>query len=142
MGNVDYNFGDQPGMGNGESEGEDNREDYRLSGSASVRLELESEMPDADGRALNESRTLVCHIRDFSAQGLCLIVPETLTPGALLSACVSLGAGQDEFALTVEVVWCRADDNNLSLAGVEIQDSDDTSYVDWVEAAARAMAED
>jgi hypothetical protein len=65
-----------------------------------------------------------------------------VTVGALLPARVALGQNPESFELTVEVVWCRTESEGLSLVGVEIQDSDDTSYVDWVEAVARVMTED
>ncbi|MGM0767546.1 MAG: PilZ domain-containing protein [Pseudomonadota bacterium] len=142
MTNVDYTFGNRVVQDDDEAASGDKREDYRLSGRASVTLELESGLPEESGEPSAETRRLICRIRDLSARGLCLVVPEAVTPGALLPAEVALGDGPEEFALTVEIKWCRADERGHWLVGVEIQNSDDTSYLDWVEAIARVMTED
>lgn len=142
MSDVDYTFGNTNGP-NGDNDGAgDQREDYRLSASAVAVLELESGLPEESGQEPVPARTLPCRIRDLSAKGLCLVAPEAVTVGALLPARVALGQNPESFELTVEVVWCRPESEGLALVGVEIQDSDDTSYVDWVEAVARLMTED
>jgi hypothetical protein len=41
----------------------------------------------------------------------------------------------------VEVVWCRASTETSWLVGLQILESDDTSYLEWVEAVAKAMSE-
>ncbi|MCK7550086.1 MULTISPECIES: PilZ domain-containing protein [Marinobacter] len=142
MSDVDYTFGNPNGPKRGDDGTGDQREDYRLSAIAVAVLELESGFPEESGQVRGSARTLSCRIRDLSAKGLCLVAPEAVTVGALLPARVALGQNPESFELTVEVVWCRTESEGLSLVGVEIQDSDDTSYVDWVEAVARVMTED
>lgn len=142
MNNVDYSFGSAAGSDDRDSGTGNKREDYRLVGHASVTLELESGLPEASDEGADGPCTLQCRIRDLSARGLCLVVPQPLTKEALLPAKVTLHDGAEEFSLAVEVKWSRAGDRGHWLVGVEIQDSDDTSYVDWVEAIARVMTED
>ncbi len=134
MSDVDYDFGNR----DDEPESGDNRTEYRLTGSAQVTLELESSEPEQGG----DDRTLTVRTRDLSAQGFCLSSPEPLPQNALLIAWVKLDSAQDPFQLTVDVVWCRPGDEGQWLVGLRILESDDTSYLEWVEAVAQAMAED
>ncbi|MBW4933307.1 PilZ domain-containing protein [Marinobacter sp. F4206] len=135
MSDADYDFG-RPDR---EVDGPDNRTDYRLTATARATLELESEMPEPGSD--RQRRELVCRIRDISARGLCLFSKEPISLGALLPALVSLGRHPEPFTLIVEVVWCRPHQTEF-LVGVQIQESDDTAYVEWLEAVAAAMAED
>lgn len=135
MSDIDYSFGDYddaPKSG-------DNRSEYRLTASASVTLELESPVPDGEGE--QAGRSLVSRTSDVSACGIRLSTTEPLTRGALLSVWVSLEDANEPFRLMVEVVWCRADTENRWLVGLQVLESDDTSYLEWVEAVARAMSE-
>lgn len=134
MADNDYSFGTR----NEPAAGQDNRADYRLTARARAILELESDMPE---EATFEPRELVCGIRDISASGLCLSSEEPLSLGALLPASVFLGNHSESFDLIVEVVWCRPHEANF-LVGVRIIESDETAYVEWVEAVASAMAQD
>ncbi len=89
----------------------DNRADYRLTARARAVLELESGLPEEE-------------------------TPEARD--ALLPASVSLGNHNEPFTLMVEVVWCRPNESGF-LVGVRIIESDETAYVEWVEAVASAM---
>lgn len=135
MSDIDYTFGDYedaPDSG-------DNRSEYRLTASARVTMELESSVPeDASAGA---GRTLVSRTSDLSARGIRLATSEPLTTGALLPAWVSLEDVSEPFRLMVEVVWCRPAEDLGWLVGLQILESDDTAYLEWVEAVARAMSE-
>lgn len=133
MADNDYNFGVRHGV----SAEPDNRADYRLTARARAILELESDLPE---EAI-EGRQLISGIRDISAGGLCLFCKEPLSLDALLPAKVWLGNHAEPFALMVEVVWCRPHESAF-LVGVRIIESDQTAYVEWVEAVAQAMAQD
>lgn len=136
MSDIDYEFGnydDSPESG-------DNRAEYRLTGSAEVTLELEAPEPES-GHAV-PGRTLVSKTRDLSAQGFCLSTREPLAENALLTAWIKLDSEPDAFQLTVDVVWCRPSSNGSWLVGLRILESDETSYLEWVEAVAQAMSED
>ena len=141
MNKVDYSFGESSDHDHDRNRTGDKRGEYRLAGSASVVLELESGEPDETGQGGTGAQTQQCRIRDLSARGLCLVTSQPVAVGALLPAFVTLVKGQDTYTLMVEVIWCRSDDDRW-LIGAEIQDSDETSYVDWVEAVARVMTED
>ncbi|MFN2360228.1 MAG: PilZ domain-containing protein [Marinobacter sp.] len=135
MSDIDYDFGnydDSPESG-------DNRSEYRLIASAKVTMELESPVPD-DTRD-SASRTLVSRTSDLSARGVRLATSEPLTTGAILPAWVSLEEISEPFRLMVDVVWCRPAEGSGWLVGLQILESDDTAYLEWVEAVARAMSE-
>lgn len=134
MADKDYSFGTR----NEPPVDHDNRADYRLTARARAILELESGLPED---AASEARELVCGIRDISASGLCLSSGDPLSLGALLPATVFLGNHSEPFGLIVEVVWCRPNESAF-LVGVRIIESDETAYVEWVEAVASAMAQD
>jgi PilZ domain-containing protein len=140
MSDIDYSFGNDED-GAPEAPG-DNRSEYRLTGSAQVTLELESSEPEnGDNSAESAGRTLVSKTRDLSAQGFCLTTREPLVENALLTAWVRLDGEQEAFHLTVDVVWCRPTSAGQWLVGLRILESDDTSYLEWVEAVARVMSE-
>lgn len=133
MTSTNYDFG----VSDNRLEGADNRTDYRLTATARATLELESEVPGQGPE--NGGRELVCRIRDISARGMCLFSREPLSLGALLPASVLLGNHPQPFSLMVEVVWCRPNQSEF-LVGTQIIESDDTAYVEWLEAVASAMA--
>ncbi|MGO1693429.1 MAG: PilZ domain-containing protein [Marinobacter sp.] len=135
MKETDYTFGTLDGA----TTGPDNRMQYRLTARARVTLELEASFPGGEHVPCTPGREMVCEIRDISTNGLNLISSEPLSPGALYPATVSLSAQAEPFFLTLEVVWCCADEPDY-LAGVRIIESDQTAYVEWVEAVANAMA--
>lgn len=135
MSDIDYDFGnydDAPESG-------DNRTEYRLTASAKVTMELETSAPDENGDSMG--RTLVSRTSDLSATGVRLSTSEPLTTGALLPASISLEEVSEPFQLMVEVVWCRPADEHTWLVGLKILASDDTAYLEWVEAVASAMSE-
>lgn len=135
MSDIDYNFGDYDDS----PEYRDNRAEYRLTASAKVTVELESSVPDESG--YGPGRSLVSRTSDLSARGVRLVTSEPLTTGAILPAWVSLEEVSEPFRLMVEVVWCRPADAKGWLVGLQILESDDTAYLEWVEAVARAMSE-
>ncbi|MDX1551550.1 MAG: PilZ domain-containing protein [Marinobacter sp.] len=135
MSDIDYDFGDYDDS----PEHGDNRSEYRLTASAKVTVELESSFPDES--AEGPRRSLVSRTSDLSARGIRLVTSEPLTTGAILPAWVSLEEVSEPFRLMVEVVWCRPAEAHGWLVGLQILESDDTAYLEWVEAVARAMSE-
>jgi hypothetical protein len=133
MAEIDYSFGDNEEL----PEEGDSRREYRLTGNARVELELESPSPD-DPQGVR----LAFHTRDLSPTGIRLRSSEPLTPQALLPAKVSFQGAGEAYPLTVEVIWCKPASDGLWLVGLSIIESDDTGYIDWVEAVANAMGED
>ncbi|MFC4260489.1 PilZ domain-containing protein [Marinobacter lacisalsi] len=114
---------------------QDQRDEFRLVGRASVTLELESAEPGEAG----QPRVAVAASSDVSPGGLRVVTAEPLTPDALLPASIQLhGAGQT-FPLTVEVIWCRVTDEGDWQSGLKILDTGDSDYLAWMDAVARAM---
>lgn len=132
MADRDYEFGTDSGI-----TGRDQRDDYRLAARATARVQTESVEPSS-AREL-PARALECQIRDISSRGFRLVSAEPFPVGALLSAEASLGKWPQAFGLTIEVVWCRQNEEGY-LSGVQIVPSDDTDYVEWVEAVAEVLA--
>ena len=72
--------------------------------------------------------------------GFSLISREPFTQGAILSASVDLANGASTYGLTIEVKWCRPVEQGY-LVGVGVLESDETDYLEWMEAIADALAE-
>jgi len=133
MADEDYSFG----SGEGAPDGQDMREDYRLTARAQARIELESREPDA---GVSDATILVCEIRDISARGMSLLSRLALNVESMLTAEVSLDSSQAPFRLMVEVVWCREDGRGY-LVGIRVLESDETDYLAWMDAVAEAFSE-
>ena len=118
----------------------DQRSEFRLTGRARIEIELEAPDPEegADGRGSH----LACHTNDLSVNGLRIEAAEPLTPGALLPMKVALAGSGNSHDLTVEVVWCEAGGRAGWTVGLKILPSDETAYIEWVDAMARAMTQD
>lgn len=120
--------------------GQDKRLEYRLSGRARVTLELEAADP-ADGDN-GQNRTLTAPTHDLSVTGMRIIAAEALTLGAILPIQVLLAGDEQPYQLIAEVVWCERRGPLQYATGLKVLDSDDTSFMDWIDAVARAMIED
>lgn len=121
-------------------EGKDKREEYRLTARARAWIQRESLEPGVDQSGLNDKVTLECQIRDISARGLSLVTAEPLSELSLLKAEVSLAHQAAAFQLMVEVMWCREAEGGY-LVGIRVLESDDTDYLDWMDAVAAALSE-
>ena len=132
----DYQFGTPKVL----PRGRDKREDYRLTARARARIHWESPEPGAAEAELAAKATLECQIRDISARGLSLASAEPLSVNSLLMADVSLGHQTNQFQLMVEVMWCRKAEAGY-LIGIRVLESDETDYLDWMEAVATALSE-
>ncbi|MBN8238160.1 PilZ domain-containing protein [Marinobacter nauticus] len=133
----DYGFGLEDEL----PSGKDLREDYRLTARARAWILPESPEPESEPSTLDGvSGRLECQVRDISARGISLSCEASLSIGSILVAEVSLGEHAEHFRLSVEVMWCReAEWGNL--IGVRVLESDETDYLDWIEAVARALSE-
>ncbi|MBS3805636.1 MAG: PilZ domain-containing protein [Oleiphilaceae bacterium] len=136
MNGEDYSFGHDDGS----LSGADQRREFRLAGRARLTLELEAVDPeDPDAGA---GKHLTCHTHDLSVNGIRLLTREPLSKGALLPMVVSLADNENSFKLTGEVVWCESRGDAGWAVGLKVLFSDQTSYIDWVEAVGRAMIQD
>lgn len=135
---MDDNY--QFGTSNVLPRGRDKREDYRLTARARAWIHRESPEPGAGEAELAGRSTLECQIRDISARGLSLASAEPLNESSLLMADVGLGHWPTKFQLMVEVMWCRKADAGY-LVGIRVLESDETDYLDWIEAVATALSD-
>lgn len=135
MSDDDYEFGAEKVL----PCGQDLRQEYRLT--ARARAWILSEAPEPDAEITGEiPARLECQVRDISARGFSLLCEQALSRESILSAEISLGDPGARFRLTVEVVWCRDADWG-SLVGVRVLESDETDYLEWIEAVAAALSE-
>lgn len=133
----DYAFGLEDEL----PSGKDLREDYRLTARARAWILPESPEPESDPSTLDGvSGRLECQVRDISARGISLLCEASLSIGSILVAEVSLGEHAEHFRLSVEVMWCREAEWGYQI-GVRVLESDETDYLDWIEAVARALSE-
>lgn len=140
--NEPYEWTVQPdlSMGSVSDKGQDKRAEYRLSGRASVVLELEA--ADPDDAEQGKPTVLTARTQDLSATGMRIITAEPLTLGAILPIQVRLAGNDVNYQLIAEVVWCERRTSQEYAVGLNVLDSDGSSFVDWVDAVARAMAEE
>ncbi|RMJ06227.1 PilZ domain protein [Marinobacter litoralis] len=131
----DYRFGQETF----DAGGADKREDYRLSARATARIHVESAEPVGLGGASFEGSVRTCEVRDLSASGMSLVTTEALRIGSLLAAEVHLSGRQESLKLMVEVVWHKAEGARY-LNGIRVFDSDETDYLNWLEAVADAFS--
>lgn len=137
MTDQDYTFGTEPEL----PRGHDDRAYYRLTARAVAGIQMETSEPaDSAVAGYSAPRVLQCRIRDISVGGFSLISREAFTEGAILSASVDLTNGAKTYGLTIEVKWCRPVREGY-LVGVSVLESDETDYLEWMEAIADALAE-
>lgn len=134
MSQQDYSFGSSESQG----QDEDQRSEFRLTGRATLTLELETpepgEMPSPEAR-------VVCHSHDLSVNGVRVFTDTALPVGALLPVTVTLAGAGGAHDLMMEVVWSEVREGRWA-SGLRIMPSDDSSYIDWVDAMAQAMIQD
>lgn len=118
--------------------GADQRSEFRLTGRATVALQLEAPNPEEH----DSGKTIVCYTQDLSSSGVRVQTLEPVTVGALLPISVTFEGEQVVYQLTGDVVWSEPRESGYWIVGIQIIESDDTSFLEWMDAVARAMAED
>lgn len=132
-----YTFGTGPEL----PKGHDNRADYRLTARAVAAIQMEASEPMASPPSgMPGQRVLECRIRDISTGGFSLTARGAFAEGSILSSRVDLGNGKAPYQLTIEAVWCRPAEQGY-LIGVRVLESDETDYLEWMDAVADALAE-
>ena len=135
MTDQNYTFGNGPEL----PRGHDDRTAYRLTARAIAGIQVAAREPSGEP-GQDETRVVECRIRDISTDGFSLLAREAFTEGSLLSGRIDLGNGQTPYRLMIEVIWCRPVAEGY-LAGVRVLESDETDYLEWMEAVADALAE-
>lgn len=137
MTDQNYTFGTGPEL----PRGHDDRADYRLTARAFAGVQVETSEPlGALPPGMPGQRIVKCRIRDISSGGFSLVAREVLPEGSILTSNVDLGNGKPSYRLTIETMWCRPV-NQGYLVGVRVLESDETDYLEWMDAVADALAE-
>ena len=110
---------------------QDQRQEYRLSSSETVYIEV-------GGEAGAETAILLSHATDLSANGLQVVLDQLLPVGHIYSLCIQLIEPNVRFVLAGEVKWCRIEDGRFRV-GIALFESDDTAIVDWKQEMARRL---
>ncbi|MDO3383218.1 PilZ domain-containing protein [Gilvimarinus algae] len=108
------------------------RQEYRLSVSEKVYIELEAEHGSEPGRILLSRST------DLSANGLQVVLDRALPTGHIYPLCVQLQEPEVRFLLTGEIKWCRSQAGRYHI-GIALFESDDTAILAWKEEIARRL---
>ncbi|MCG8517158.1 MAG: PilZ domain-containing protein [Pseudomonadales bacterium] len=114
------------------------RSEYRLTGRARVRLELEA----ADDIAGYPAKYLESWSTDLSTNGARLTTDQSVPIDALLPVSIRLQEGQTAHNLTAEVIWSNPLEDGRWTVGLRFLESEDADYLCWIEAMAVAMVED
>lgn len=135
MNQDDYSFGrEQPAVDG------DQRSEFRLTGRATIVIELEA--PDPEEQGLDSGVKMICQTDDLSVNGLRIRTPKPLIVGAWLLIEVTLAETGGPYVLTGEVIWCEERKDYGWLVGMKILVTEEAAYIDWVDAVSRAMAQD
>lgn len=111
----------------------DKRQEYRLSASEAVYLELEA------SQASEPAIIVISRSTDLSANGLQVELDRPLPEGNIYPLCVQLHHPEVRFVLTGEVKWCRELAGRYQV-GIALFESDDTAIVAWKEEIARRLS--
>lgn len=111
---------------------DEQRQEYRLTKSEAVYIELEAEM---DGEL---GSILLSRCTDLSANGLQVIIDRSLPVGNIYSLSVQLQDPRRNFSLAGEVKWCRGGGDEYRV-GVALFESDGTGIVAWKEEVAQRL---
>ncbi|MDO3387542.1 PilZ domain-containing protein [Gilvimarinus sp. SDUM040013] len=108
------------------------RQEYRLTASEAVYLELEAE------QGSDPAKIVISRSTDLSANGIQVKLDRPLPAGHIYPLCIQLHEPDVRFVLTGEVKWCRAEAGRYQV-GIALFESDDTAILGWKEEIARRL---
>lgn len=112
------------------------RSEYRLTHPFTAYVETFS-APQADAEA---SGLVITKTVDISANGVQVVLDDPLPLQSILNLCLESSDGEAPFMLTGEVAWMRPQDQQ-TLTGFRLLESDDTDIIRWKEYIARCLLE-
>lgn len=113
---------------------EQQRSEYRLTDVFTVYLETYAALEgDAQPSTLVITKTV-----DVSANGIQIVLDDTLPLHSVLQLCLENSEGEAPFILAGEVAWLRPQDTQ-TLTGFRILESDDTDVIRWKEYIAHCL---
>lgn len=105
---------------------DEKREEARLNVSASIFIETVSREPDST----QEAKVVECECVDLSANGLQVLVPESLSKGAIHTLIIEIDNDVKVYRLIAEVKWVKPYKSDF-LTGLMLYDSEGTEIIDW-----------
>lgn len=105
---------------------DEKREEARLNVAANIYIETVSKEPGSSQEAV----VVECECVDLSANGLQVLVPESLKQGAIHTLIIELDKDSKNYRLTAEVKWVKPHKSDF-LTGLMLYDSEGTAIIDW-----------
>ncbi len=105
---------------------DEKREEARLNVAASIFIETVSSEPGTN----QEAQVVECECVDLSANGLQVLVPQSLISGAIHTLIIELDNDSKHYRLTAEVKWVKPYKSDF-LTGLMLYDSEGTEIIDW-----------
>jgi len=105
---------------------DEKREEARLNVPASILIQTVSREPGSS----QEAKVVECECVDVSANGLQVLVPESLSSGAIHTLIIELNNEAKIYRLTAEVKWVKPYKSDF-LTGLMLYDSEGTEIIDW-----------
>lgn len=105
---------------------DEKREEARLNVAANIYIETVSKEPGSSQEAV----VVECECVDLSANGLQVLVPESLKQGAIHTLIIELDKDSKNYRLTAEVKWVKPYKSDF-LTGLMLYDSEGTAIIDW-----------
>jgi len=105
---------------------DEKREEARLNVDADIFIETVSQEPGDSKPA----EVIQCECIDLSANGLQVLVNESLQKGAIHTLIIDINAHEMVYRLTAEVRWVKPYKSDF-LTGLFLYDSDGTEIIDW-----------
>ncbi|GAA5316610.1 MAG: hypothetical protein AseanaTS_18140 [Candidatus Pelagadaptatus aseana] len=105
----------------------EHRQEYRLKDSATVFIELIAESPEGDPAEIQISSSV-----DLSANGLQITTDQPLPVQSIYQAAIQFFDKRDRIPLTVQVRWCRFNEDSSNYhVGLAVLDDSDSRLGDW-----------
>lgn len=105
---------------------DEKREEARLNVAANIFIETVSQEPGSK----QEAQVVECECVDLSANGLQVLVPESLKQGAIHTLIIDIHNDPKVYRLTAEVKWVKPYKADF-LTGLMLYDSEGTEIIDW-----------
>lgn len=105
---------------------DEKREEARLNIAASIFIETVSSEPGSN----HDAQVVECECVDLSANGLQVLVPQSLINGAIHTLIIEIDNDDKVYRLTAEVKWVKPFKSDF-LTGLMLYDSDGTTIIDW-----------
>ena len=105
---------------------DEKREEARLNVAANIYIETVSKEPGSS----HDAQVVEWECIDLSANGLQVLVPEPLKPGAIHTLIIDIEKNSTNYRLIAEVKWVKPYHSGF-LTGLMLYESDGSEIIDW-----------